>query len=104
MITVYKYEFPNEMQGPGIYGEFTMELPRTDFGFNILFAEVQGDRRYLWMEVDTDNLELITHKFCLIGTGKELPDIYQEYICSFRQDGFVWHLYESLDYTCIDCN
>lgn len=90
MITVYKYEFPEEMQMNNTYGRFTMKVPS---GFVPLKADVQNNRRVVWCEVDTENV-LERRTFLLVGTGKEISNKDEwEYINTFYQDGFVWHLY-----------
>lgn len=46
----------------------------------------------IWAEVDTAH-GLVPRYFQIFGTGQELPD-GAEYVGTFEQGPFVWHLYE----------
>lgn len=70
---------------------------KTTVGYRILTAQVQGGRPYVWVEMDLDDLPVIT-TVTVIGTGRMMPENAAArlwYVGTFQmQDGtYVGHVY-----------
>lgn len=91
MRTVYKY--------PLLPGRTQLSLP---VGSKPLAAQTQrnlyerGEHPFLWVELDTDEVYLLSVTFECIGTGHEVPQ-GAIYIDTFQmpEDGLVWHVYQT---------
>jgi hypothetical protein len=58
----------------------------------VLFAGVQDDKPYMWVELDPENSNA-EREFRIYGTGHTIPD--EGFWCaSFQHGAYVWHLYE----------
>ena len=71
-------------------GKFSHEMP---IGAWILDAQMQGDKPCMWASVNTAN-EKVLRKFQVIGTGHEFDYDRKNYLSTFQQGEFVWHLFE----------
>jgi hypothetical protein len=64
----------------------------------ILTVQLQGETIQLWAVVDpgkADNTEMRT--FEIHGTGNPIGDGVREYITTFQQPPFVWHVFERVE-------
>lgn len=86
MRIIYKY------QPAGWLQEFEVEIPR--FGF-IVKADQQYGIPTIWAQVDTQQ-PLIKRRFCICGTGVELPP-NALYVDTWFEQALVWHLYELME-------
>ena len=81
MKTVFKYE----LQGKDVI----LKLP---LGAKILNVQLQNDRPVLWALVNPEN-ELVDRSICIVGTGWDVED-NMEYINTYMEGYFVWHVFE----------
>lgn len=70
----------------------TIEMPQ---GAQVLTAQLQGDKTFIWALVDTDKPKE-ERTFATIGTGHDAGKYNGEliYINTIFQSGFVWHIFE----------
>ncbi len=81
--------------------KFTLEVTDNQFvkmpkGAKVLAVQMQNDIPCIWAEVNTDN-EIVSRCFEIFGTGNPIHEdmgVQREYIGTFQQRTFVWHLYE----------
>lgn len=88
MRTIYKYDI-------FIQDVFTILMP---IDAEILTVQTQYGSPYFWAKVDT-NAEKERRRFCLFGTGHEIPPEKDlQYIGTFQVSGgsLVFHLFEEL--------
>lgn len=87
MLTVYKYDVPNE-------SHFSLVLP---LGAKILTVQTQDDKPQIWALVNSEN-PVKTHNFLLVTTGDLIKEDRNllNYIGTFQQRGgsFIGHLFE----------
>lgn len=83
MNTVYKYPIPRGA------ARFELLLPE---GFKFLRVGFQGERLFLWAEVNTDNTPT-TVRLGLFGTGHEVPT-ESRHLATYDEGPFVFHLYQ----------
>lgn len=81
MLTIWKYP---------ISSSCSIEMPR---GAEIKRVTLQNGQPMLWVEVEKDAGLSETKHFQVFGTGQEIPSPC-EYIGSFTQEPFEWHVYE----------
>lgn len=88
MKTIWKFEFPISI---GAY----LKMPA---GAKILHVARQYPNvATFWAEVD-DLAEMEERFFAVVGTGNPIPeDVNCEYVGTFIDPPFVWHLYEILE-------
>ena len=79
---IWKYSFE-------ITDYFELPLP---FGAKVLLVEMQGEQPCIWAMVEASNTPE-ARTFSVVGTGHPLPN--GEYIGTFQQPPFVWHLFET---------
>lgn len=99
MRTVYRYEIP--ILNLGGDGSFTLHLPIGSTPLHVAIQERAPHAPCVWMLVDTDR-ELLERRFIITGTGTRMPDPPgneppenpDQYIGTFQQHGFVWHVWE----------
>jgi hypothetical protein len=76
-------------------GHFEVEMP---VGSRILHLDLQDRAPHhpsMWVSLD-EKAEPVDHHFYVIGTGHEHAAIdYGEYVGTFQQAGYVWHVYET---------
>lgn len=78
--------------------ENVIEMPK---GAEILTVQTQAMANrytfdpYIWAKVDPRN-ETEIRKFEVIGTGHQFDDTGKEYIGTYFDGPFVWHLFEIL--------
>ena len=65
-------------------------------GSKVLCAQLQNDRLHIWMLVDTEEEEWETRRFTVIGTGQSFKNDGMNYICTYQQGIFVWHVFEKV--------
>ena len=70
----------------------TLQLPRSA---QPLFVGAQGQQPYLWVRQIPAAVKLVPRYFEIVGTGDHFPKGAQ-YIGSFQQPPFVWHVIELL--------
>jgi hypothetical protein len=88
MIKIYKYA----IKGMRLH---SIEMPA---GSIIRHLALQNDQPHIWVEVDIDK-EPVQRLFFVAGTGHllpEHPDYQNNYIGTYQQGAFVWHVYESV--------
>ena len=79
---IYKYEIEN-----------IVVMPK---GAEILSAQIQHGKPYLWALVNASN-ELEERIFNIIGTGWEMEFNNQKYIDTFQDGSLVWHVFEEIN-------
>jgi hypothetical protein len=96
MKAIHRFEIPME-EAAETGGYFTLELPLTSIP---LYVDVQDRAPHapcVWALVDQGR-ELAKRRFLMAGTGHTFPDFdyisKSEYIGTFQQNGFVWHIWE----------
>lgn len=62
-------------------------------GARVLAVQMQGDVPTMWVLMDPDATKQQRH-FVVKGTGWNFDAIGLEYVATWQQDGFVWHLFE----------
>lgn len=82
MKTIYKYPLTSR--------DCTVTLPA---GAEILTVKLQNDIPTLWAIVDTEEYLDFSRRICIVGTGWELQD-KMEYITTYIDGYFVWHVFE----------
>ena len=73
--------------------ENVIEMPK---GAEILFVQIQNRQMFnacIWAKVNPEN-ELEKRKFVVIGTGHSFDDTNMNYIGTYQDGPFVWHLFE----------
>lgn len=83
MTTIWKYEIPREH-------EFELLLP---VGYEFLHVQcMPNGLAYVWARVSSD-VERTPVAMALVGTGWEIPPEAVNYIGTFNQGMYVWHLF-----------
>lgn len=82
MKTIYKYPLTSR--------DCTLTLAA---GAEILTVKLQNDIPTLWAIVDKDGDLNFSRHICIVGTGWELRD-NMEYITTYLDGPFVWHVFE----------
>ena len=80
-LTIWKYPF-------SIAYAFMLEMPK---GAVVICVQVQAGVPTLWAEVNPSNQTEYV-RFRIVGTGHLLP--LGQYLGTFQQPPFVWHLYQ----------
>jgi len=88
MTKVYKYEFERALNE---YGTLKLKLPAFA---KILSVQDQNGTACMWMMVNTAHDQIQIRTFHFIGTGQDV-DPEWNYITTFQQAAFVWHLFEA---------
>lgn len=70
--------------------EFSLDLPS---GAHVLTVQKQGDRPMLWASCESD-APREERRFIIAGTGRALPEHVGQYVGTWQDDGYVWHLFE----------
>lgn len=63
----------------------------------LLSVQLQNGVACLWVEVDSEQPKE-RRTFAIYGTGNPIPNNPGEYVGTFQQGPFVWHLYEFNEY------
>lgn len=79
MKTIWKYKINGSIQMP--------------MDAQILTVQNQDGEEHLWALVNPTN-ELEMRKFLIVGTGQSFDDTGTNYIGTFHQPPFMWHLFE----------
>jgi len=74
-----------------VCGSQSISMPK---GAKILTVQQQFDSPVLWAIVDPDQGDFEQREIRIYGTGSHYESIPGEYICTFQQNGFVWHVFE----------
>lgn len=74
-------------------GESVVEMPKDS---TFLCAQVQKDKAQMWWAVDPKK-EKCSRKFQVIGTGQEFDLDDKNYLGTFQEPPFVWHLFECVE-------
>lgn len=96
MRKVFRYEIPLKAVGEN-HGIFTLEVP---LGAIPLCVDVQQRAPHMpsiWMLLDDEEKRTVQKEFLLVGTGTqghEPPAAKSEYVGTFQDAGFVWHIFE----------
>jgi len=91
MTTIYKYTL-----NPKVTNAFKVPL-----GSAVLSMQVQKDKPCLWIQVNTEEKNLVEREFIIVGTGHALPeDKPFKYVDTFQMyDGdLIFHVYEIFKY------
>ena len=83
MRTIHKFNIVNSRDVQDI------EMPK---GAKICTVAHHFSSVFIWAIVDTDQ-ELETRSFTIYGTGRPIQEGH-EYIDSFKEEVYVWHLFE----------
>ncbi len=67
-----------------------IKIPR---GARILDVQLQNDRPCLWALV-TPAAELVARAIHICGTGSDLLGGTENYLATFQQGPFVWHVFD----------
>lgn len=89
MITIWKYRVEIEKYQ-------TLELLK---GSEILSVQLVGLQPFIWVKVDTEQIEKEIRRFELIGTGEELKSSKNKFIGTLQFQGgkYVQHFFEIFD-------
>lgn len=97
MRQVFRWEIPvGDVKGSGD-GTFTLKLP---IGAIPLHVDVQQRAPHMpsmWILCDDEEERTTQRRFLFAGTGaqgSEPPAAKSEYIGTFQDGGFVWHIFE----------
>lgn len=82
--TIWKYELKQ--------GTTEIIMPT---GAEILTVQNQGEHPMLWVLVEPDNKPQ-TRRFTIFGTGWPMDDYSGDYVATFQQGSFVWHVFEDV--------
>ncbi len=69
-----------------------LTIPR---GGKVVALQAQRGQPCLWVEVDPEATKEL-RGFRIYGTGREIPDEGVEYVGTYQDRAFVWHVYEEL--------
>jgi hypothetical protein len=75
--------------------ENVIEMPKEA---EILSVQIQNGQMFnacIWVKVNPEN-ELEKRQFEVIGTGHSFDDSNKEYIGTYQDGPFVWHLFENV--------
>lgn len=86
MRTIYKYQLNA--------GVKELNLPENAI---VVDFNVQGDKFYLWAEIDTTPETHVRRIFEIYGTGEPINTSHS-YIKTCHVNGYVFHLYELTNY------
>jgi hypothetical protein len=87
MRTVYKFRLENLTSGPPV----DIVMPK---GARILTLQLQGGGPCIWVLVDPD-APPETRTFHVLATGQEIEGSLGEYVGTYQQGFFVWHVFET---------
>jgi hypothetical protein len=82
MRTIWKFPFE-------IADDIPLELP---VGAEVVHVDTQGGQPCIWALVDPEAPKEKQH-FRIHGTGHPIDDPEFQYVASFQQSRFVWHLF-----------
>lgn len=86
MMKIFKY--PIEMQPEG----FTRDLP---WGANIMHVNLDPNGTpCFWAGFSCGQRDIRKRSFVVVGTGEEVDPARKVYVGSWKQDSFMWHLFE----------
>ncbi len=75
----------------GYHGTQTeIEMPH---GFEILDIQMQYGRPQMWA-IGYPDADKVKRRFIIYGTGNPIPAKCGEYINTFRETNYVWHVFE----------
>lgn len=83
MKTIWKFPIPQQTP-------FCLEMPRFS---RVLAVQMQEETPCIWVEVEPDGL-ISRRAFHIVGTGRELPPEAHQYLGTWQNGVYVWHLYE----------
>lgn len=96
MRTVWRFEIDMQQVGD-TQGYFTLNMPLGSIPLHVAAQERAPYRPSLWALVEDDR-QLAERRFLLTGTGAqghEPPASKSEYVGTFQDAGFVWHVWEA---------
>lgn len=67
------------------------------WGSEILFVDIQDDSIFIWAIVDTEQSAKETINIQMIGTGRPITKMYNNYIGSVQLHSYVWHIFYELE-------
>lgn len=70
---------------------YTLELPADA---DVLHVAVQDETPMIWFMFDPSETEIKKRKFMIVGTGMMFDYEGWQYIGTFMQQPYVWHLFE----------
>lgn len=87
------WRFPIDMtEAANNEARFTLEVPVGARILHVALLQRAPHEPSLWIKFDPDR-EPVTHTFEIVGTGNPVPE-HSEYVGTWQQDGYVWHLFE----------
>jgi len=84
---IWKYQLT---PSPGT-AEVAIEMPA---GAMVLTVQTQAGQPCLWALVNEEQ-PLITRRFVIVGTGHPVPDGIGDYIGTWQNSPFVFHLFDA---------
>lgn len=69
----------------------TIELP---IHSQILCLQLQLRKPFIWVRIPNPEAPTIERTFELLGTGEEIDNTIRQYIGTWQEGSFVWHLFE----------
>lgn len=60
----------------------------------VLCVQLQNGIPQIWMLVDEDEKEFETRTFVIIGTGQSFNNKDMNYISTYQEFTYVWHVFE----------
>lgn len=67
-----------------------VELPK---GAKIIKVDIQNEAPHMWCLINADEKETESRVFSIVGTGHDIDDRC-EFVGTYFQDVFVWHVLE----------
>lgn len=80
----------------------TLPIPQWEYGMPapVLHVGTQHGRWFAWMEVEPYR-PTTSRTFKVFATGEEIPSLplgKWQWVWTWQDEGFVWHLYEKVEY------
>lgn len=83
-MVIYKYSITHKSVQ-------TIELP---IHSQILCVQLQFGKPFIWVRIPNPEAPTIERTFEFSGTGEEIDNTIRQYIGTWQEGPFVWHLFE----------
>jgi len=83
---IFKYKIEKDRNA---YGDFSLETPDI---YQILHVKEINNEAFVWIAVDEDT-EITRKNFVIVPTEAPIIPAQWDYVGTFNQDPFVWHLF-----------
>ena len=74
--------------------DISREIIRVPIWSKVLCVQLQDGEPQIWMLVDTEEKVFERRRFIVIGTGQSFNSKDMNYIGTYQQGIFVWHVFE----------